>query len=91
VTTSFDIDFKPKGFILVACKPSDTTGENVAFYTNINPTSGVIDTSGKWWRMWNNTNTWTEQTTVTYSLTDTSFTTSVGLSGYATKQGLIYW
>lgn len=89
--TSFDIDFKPKEFILVVCKPSDTTGDNVAFYTNINPTSGEIDTSGKWWRMWSKINKWIEQTTATYSLTDTSFTTSVGLSGFATKQGLIYF
>lgn len=89
MATSFDIDSKPKAFVLIVCKPSDTT-QTVAYYTNINPTNGAIDTSGKWWRMWNDSNTWTEQTSVTYSLTDKSFTTSVGLSGYATKQGLIY-
>lgn len=90
MTTSFDIDFKPKAFVLIVCKPSDST-ETIAYYTNINPTSGVIDTSGKWWKMWDDINTWAEHTTATYSLTDTSFTTSAGLSGYATKQGLIYW
>ena len=88
VATSITTDFKPKGFVLVVNKPTDNT-QHVGYYTNLNPDTQKIDESGRWWRKWDNQN-WTEITNISYSITNNSFTTSAGVSGYATIQGLIY-
>ena len=90
-TTSIATEFKPRGFVLIAEKPTDTT-QHVAYYTNLNPDTQEIDESGRWWRKWDNNTSWSEiaSNVNTYSVTNNSFTTSAAISGYATIQGLIY-